>query len=189
MHQTIELQQGNGQLVEATFCTMQARHLTQFSIFWKAMLEEMGEEDTFWDWARKKELSLTNDRYEAYAIEHDNLAQGLIWLETQWHRSYMRSHQPLVYVEALASAPWNRSRTNPVPYFVGVGTALLQFARQRSLQLGYRGRLGLHALPGSESFYESRNMLNFGYDPDREMVYFEYGLINPPQQWEDNDEL
>jgi len=189
MQQTIELRQGNGQIVEAYLCRMQPQHLDDFNQIWQSLLQEMGEEDAFWSWARKKQLSLNQDRYETYAIEYDDLTQGLLWIETQWHRSQRRSSRPLVYVEALASAPWNRSRMNPIPYFAGVGTALLQFARQRSLQLGYGGRLGLHALPGSESFYESRNMLNFGYDPDREMVYFEYGPINPPQYWEDNDEL
>lgn len=189
MQQTLELRQGNGELVEVTLCTMQLQHLDDFNIIWQGLLAEMGEEDAFWSWARKKELALNDNRYEAYAIEYEDLTQGLMWLETQWHRSRMRSHQPLVYVEALASAPWNRSRTNPIPSFIGVGTALLRFARQRSLQLGYRGRLGLHALPGSESFYENLNMLNFGYDPDREMVYFEYGPTNPPQRWEDNNDL
>ena len=63
---------------------------------------------------------------------------------------------------------------------------MLEFARQRSLDLGYGGRVGLHALPGSEPFYESRYMLNLGYDPDREMVYFEYGVLNPAPSEEDN---
>lgn len=148
------------------------------------MLEGLNAEDTFWDWTRKKRLSLSQDRYEAYAIEYDDLTQGLLWIETQWHRSQWAIGQPLVYVEALASAPWNRRLINPDPWLQGIGTILLQFARKRSLDLGYQGRLGLHALPGSESFYEVRNMLNFGYDPDREMTYFEYGLLNPQQQWE-----
>ena len=180
----IQLQQGNGQLVTAHLCTMQMRHLQDFNTIWKSMLEGLNAEDTFWDWTRKKRLSLSQDRYEAYAIEYDDLTQGLLWIETQWHRSQWAIGQPLVYVEALASAPWNRRLINPDPWLQGVGTILLQFARKRSLDLGYQGRLGLHALPGSESFYEALNMLNFGYDSEREMTYFEYGLLNPPQRGE-----
>lgn len=187
MWQAIQLQQENDQVVEARLCTMQSRHLDDFNTIWKSMLEELGAEDTFWDWARKKRLSLSNDHYEAYAVEYEDLTQGLLWIETQWHRSQWVIGQPLVYVEALASAPWNRRSINPEPWLKGVGTVLLQFARKRSLDLGYQGRLGLHALPGSESFYETRNMLNFGYDPDREMIYFEYGLLNPPQRQEYKD--
>lgn len=51
---------------------------------------------------------------------------------------------------------------------------LLQ-ARQRSMELGYEGRVGLHALPGAESFYDDQNMADYGPDPDQEnLTYFEY---------------
>jgi len=166
---------------------MQQRHLDDFNTTWKSMLEKLDAENAFWNWARKKRLALGNDHYEAYAVEREDLTQGLLWIETQWHRSQWAIGQPLVYVEALVSAPWNRRSINPDPWLRGVGTVLLQFARKRSLDLGYQGRLGLHALPGSEPFYEARNILNFGYDSDREMVYFEYGQLNPPRRWEDED--
>jgi len=83
MQQTIELRQGNGQLVEATLCTMQLQHLDDFNIIWRGLLEEMGEEDAFWSWARKKELALNDSCYEAYAVEYGDLTQGLMWIETQ----------------------------------------------------------------------------------------------------------
>jgi GNAT superfamily N-acetyltransferase len=166
---------------------MTQQHLNDFNYIWKAILLALGADDAFWDWARKKQLALSDDRYEAYAIEYEELTQGLLWLETQWHRSQWTRTRPLVYVEALATAPWNRRSINPEPWLRGVGTVLLQFARKRSLDLGYGGRLGLHALPGSESFYEARNMMNLGYDDDREMVYFEYGPLNQPQLWESDD--
>lgn len=180
MQQSIQLEQGSGQPVQAWIWRMEQRHLDDFNGIWSAMLEALGAED-IWDWARKKRLSLSDNRYEAYAVEYDDLTQGLLWIETQWHRSQWEIGVPLVYIEALASAPWNRRLINPEPWLQGVGTVLLQFARKRSLDLGYQGRLGLHALPGSESFYEARNMVNLGYDPDREMVYFEYGILNPSQ--------
>ncbi|HEY9662659.1 MAG TPA: hypothetical protein V6C65_29745, partial [Allocoleopsis sp.] len=173
-----QLEQANGEIVTALICPMVQQHLDDFNLVWKPMLEAVDGEDAFWDWARKKRLALSDDRYEAYALEQDNLTHGLLWLETQWHCSQWAIGQPLVYVEALASAPWNRRSLDPQPWFRGVGSALLEFARRRSLDLSYGGRLGLHALPSSESFYESRNMLNLGYDPDKEMVYFEYGVLN-----------
>jgi hypothetical protein len=82
----------------------------------------------------------------------------------------------VVYIEALASAPWNRKTIQKPPELKGVGTVLLNFARFRSLNLGYEGRVALHALPGAERFYDSRNMMNFGADADKEdLIYFEYG--------------
>jgi len=72
MQLAIQLQHGNDQSVEARLCTMQLRHLHDFNTIWKSMLLQLNAEDTFWDWARKKRLSLSDDRYEAYAIDYDD---------------------------------------------------------------------------------------------------------------------
>jgi hypothetical protein len=189
IRQRAELLQGNHQKVEVYLCDVELQHLTDFNILWRAMLEGLQAEDTFWDWAWKKQLALTDDRYEAYAVEFQDLTQGLLWIETQWHGSRLAEGQPLVYVAALASAPWNRRLVNSEPWLQGVGGLLLRFARRRSLELGYGGRLGLHALPGSESFYDSQNMMDLGCDPDLEMTYFEFGLVSPPQSEEEEYEL
>jgi hypothetical protein len=42
----------------------------------------------------------------------------------------------------------NRQLIQRPPKLKGVGTALLVFARTRSMELGYKGRVGLHSLPG-----------------------------------------
>ncbi|WP_228039823.1 hypothetical protein [Nodosilinea sp. LEGE 07088] len=99
-------------------------------------------------------------------------------LETQWHRSWLPQRFPLVYVEYLASAPWNRRLLENPPYLIGVGRALLLFTRQRSVELGYGGRVGLHALPGAEAFYRRYDMPDYGSDPDKDgLVYFEYAAL------------
>lgn len=189
IRQRAELRQSNQQLAEVFICDMQARHLNDFNTLWRAMLEALQADDAFWDWARKKRLALSDDRYEAYAVEFQDLTQGLMWIETQWHSSRMAAGHPLVYVAALASAPWNRRLANPEPWLQGIGTLLLQFARQRSVQLGYGGRLGLHALPGSESFYNSKNMMDLGYDSDAEMTYFESGIVHSLRSKEEENEF
>lgn len=181
MLRLINLRTGLGQPIQAQLCQMQQRHVDDFEGIWRDILQELGQDDAFWSWATKKRLSLADSRFEAYAIEFENLTQGLLWLETQWHRSWLNSDHRIVYVEALASAPWNRRRLEDPPYFYGVGTALLLFARRRSVDLGYEGRVGLHALPTSAGFYEQRNMTDYGQDPDRENLrYFEYGQLLQP---------
>lgn len=87
IRQRAELLQSNQQWVEVYICDMQTRHLTDFNTLWRSMLEDLQAEDTFWDWARKKRLALSDDRYEAYAVEFQDLTQGLMWIETQWHSS------------------------------------------------------------------------------------------------------
>jgi hypothetical protein len=129
----------------------------------------------------KKRLSITDNRFEAYAIEYQGLTQGLIWLETQWHRSWLNPEQHLVYVEALAVAPWNRKNLQYPPYLKGTGNALMIFARERSQALGYQGRIGLHSLPASENFYHRQNMSDYGEDPEKENLrYFEHGILKQP---------
>uniref|UniRef100_A0A8T6QJ72 GNAT family N-acetyltransferase n=1 Tax=Lyngbya confervoides BDU141951 TaxID=1574623 RepID=A0A8T6QJ72_9CYAN len=142
------------------------------------MLRETQQPDADWNWAYKLQLAVNDERYEVYGMELEALLQGVILLETQWHRSWLPQRFPLVYVEYLASAPWNRRLIEDPPYLVGVGRALLLFARQRSLELGYGGRVGLHSLPGAEAFYHRYQMPDYGPDPDKGgLVYFEYAAF------------
>ncbi|MBE9014219.1 hypothetical protein IQ250_28935 [Pseudanabaenaceae cyanobacterium LEGE 13415] len=178
MLKLVTLTTGLGEPVQAQLAQMQPRHLEDFEMLWRGMLLDLNEEDAFWSWAMKERLSNNDDRFEAYAIEYEEVTQGLMWLETQWHRSWLNPNQRLVYVEALASAPWNRQNLDDPPYLKGVGAALLLFARQRSASLGYQGRVGLHSLPAAERFYQRQNMSEYGQDPDKDnLSYFEFGVM------------
>ncbi|WP_346293688.1 GNAT family N-acetyltransferase [Sphaerothrix gracilis] len=177
MQQRVLLARGrDNQRIETRLVELAQKHLEDFEAHWHPMLQQAGAEDKFWDWVVKKRISLSSDNFEGYAIEYEGMTQGLMAIETQWHRSQIDRRYPIVYVQALASAPWNRKIIQPRPELRGVGTALLLFARQRSLELGYEGRIGLHALPGAESFYDNQNMADYGPDPEQEnLTYFEYG--------------
>jgi hypothetical protein len=165
----------DNQRVETLLVELAQKHLDDFESHWRPVLELAGAEDKFWDWVVKKRISLSSDNFESYAIEYEGMTQGLMAIETQWHRSQVNRRHQVVYVQAIASAPWNRGAIRRPPELRGVGTALLLLARQRSLELGYEGRVGLHALPGAESFYDDQNMADYGPDPDQEnLTYFEY---------------
>ena len=176
MQQTIQLVTGTGNLVDGLLCSMEPKHLNDYHDVWEPMIEMTDQLDQGWPWDYKLRQAQNEERFEAYAVEVDDFTQGLLLLETQWHRSGLPQRYPLVYVQAIASAPWNRIRIEDPPYFLGVGRSLLLFARKRSEQLGYQGRVALHALPGSEGFYRRLNMPDYGPDPDKEgLIYFEYG--------------
>ena len=186
MQQFIQIETGGGKLVPATICTMTQAHVVQVETIWQGLLTEAEQPDKGWDWDYKRRIAAGDSRFETYVLEIDRLAHGVVLLETQWHRSQVDERfsggavapSRLVYVEYLASAPWNRKSIEDPPYFVGVGRALLLFARKRSMALGYNGRVGLHALPGSEAFYHRHNMADYGADPDKEgLVYFEYSIL------------
>lgn len=176
MQQAIQLVTGAGNLVEALLCSMESRHLNDYQEVWQQFLEATNQPDQGWLWEYKLRQAQNDERFEAYAVEVEGFTQGLLFIETQWHRSGLPQRYRLVYIQAIASAPWNRISIEDPPYFFGVGRALLLFARRRSEQLGYQGRVGLHALPGSEGFYMRANMPDYGPDSDKEgLIYFEYG--------------
>lgn len=178
MHQAIQLLSGRGEIVTGLLCRMNNQHLEDYETIWKGILRATEQPDRYWSWDYKLRQGNQEARYEVYAIEVDSLTQGLMFLETQWHRSQLPHRSPLVYIEALAAAPWNRKYLEDPPYLHGVGRTLLLFSRQRSLELGYGGRVGLHALPGSEGFYYRNQMPEYGPDPDKEdLIYFEYGIL------------
>lgn len=174
----------SNKLVEATLLDLAPSHINNFRQEWKASLRQFSQEDKYWDWAFKKRAASNYGNYECYAIEADERTQGLMMIETKWHRSRMKSRQPLVYVEAISVAPWNRVQIRRPPQFRRVGSVLLEFARTRSAALGYEGRIGLESLPGAEGFYEGRNMMRFEpeidpfVDDELPLTYFEY----PPRR-------
>ena len=182
----VELRRGeDNQAVSATLLSLTPKHVEDFAMRWRSPLAQASQEDKYWDWHFKQRLSATRDNYESYAVECEGDTQGLMALETQQHRSVLSPGEPLVYVVALSVAPWNRKQLQNPPVFKRVGTLLLNFSRVRSLALRYKGRVGLHALPNAEGFYERRHMMRFGFsaedyiDADNEpLTYFEY----PPRR-------
>lgn len=178
MVRSLQLVTRDGQVVMGQILPMTERHFMQVDTIWKDILIAAEQADAGWIWDYKLRQSQQQERYEAYALEVEELAQGLIFLETQWHRSWLPERRPLVYVEAVASAPWNRIDVEQPPWLRGIGQRLLTFARRRSLELGYDGRVGLHSLPNVEGFYHRLSMPDYGPDPERDgLVYFEYGTI------------
>jgi hypothetical protein len=80
----------------------------------------------------------------------------------------------LVYVELLATAPWNRPKFVPDPRYKLVGRLLVGTAISLSVDLGLGGRIGLHSLPQSESWYQTvGGFTDVEFDADKRMRYYE----------------
>lgn len=77
------------------------RHVLDFEEYWIPQLEELGEEDKYWDWAFKKRMAFNEDNIEGYAIECNNTTQGLLSLETRFHRSWLDETQKIVYIKTI----------------------------------------------------------------------------------------
>ncbi len=189
--QTVELKEGQtGNIVAADLASLTAKHVEDYDQFWQPLLREFGEDDKALSWRFKQQLAERQPNWECYAIEYEDLTQGLILLETQFHGSQFNWGQKLVYVETIMTAPWNRPRIQRPPEFKGIGRQMMQFAQQRSLALGYQGRVGLLSLPDAVGFYERIGMTRLELDPEdivdaeENLPYFEYRAL---RQSEDRD--
>ncbi|NJN63307.1 MAG: GNAT family N-acetyltransferase [Coleofasciculaceae cyanobacterium RL_1_1] len=157
--------------------SLSAKHLNDFKTRWRKGLQTTVDQDQYWDWERKQRIYLTDGTgiYEGYAIECEQLTQGMMLLQIKGYRSQVEPSRRLVYVHSLATAPWNRV-SNPAPNgFRAVGSALLRFAQFRSENLGYGGLVGLHSLPSAETFYQKMGMIDGGKDDEKGgLTYFEW---------------
>ncbi len=136
-------------------------------------------EHDHWRWERKVNATGHLLSYPTLAIECDGHAQGLMLLKTDgaFGRLPEQGMHPLVSVEFLASAPWNLPTVVARPRYRGVGTLLLRAALATSLDLGFKGRIGLHSLPQAEEFYERSGMTRLGPDEKKGgLTYFEMGV-------------
>jgi hypothetical protein len=106
--------------------------------------------------------------------------QGLMMIRTAVQSAVLPpdSGRPLVYVDFLEAAPWNW-RIKPLgqePQFKGVGSLLFREAVEQSFKEDFHGRVGLHALPQAEAFYEGVcGMTRVRPDARKQnLVYFEF---------------
>jgi hypothetical protein len=129
-----------------------------------------------WNWEAKVAESARLLSCPTLAIECEGETQGLMLLKTDGHFAELASEKgkPLVYVTYLATAPWNLAAIVEKPRFAGIGTVMLRAAVQFSLDVEFKGRLGLHSLPQAEGFYECHGLHDLGVDPDKEhLKYYE----------------
>lgn len=164
------------------------KNFNDYNSLWRPMLKDRREEyatwdkaadakaqDSHWDWPKKGEEASRNLRYETFAIECCDITQGLMLVDvTAFARLNGQKGREIVYIELFATAPWNRSKLVADPKYKGVGRIFLETAISLSVDLGFKGRIGLHSLPQSLSWYYDVGQFTDGdFDPSKKMQYFE----------------
>lgn len=127
-----------------------------------------------WDWTRKEaELKLLAVKF--FGISCGGQLQGIMKIDTVARSCRLPEQQgkPLVYIDYIETAPWNiKLLMEPIgkpQQYRGVGSRLFEAAVLQSEEEGFKGRLGLHSLPGSESFYiKECGMTPVGRDPHKQ---------------------
>ncbi len=170
-------------LVERVWSAHRARLMA--SLLQAGVTRQEWPQSLHWDWARKApELKLLVNSACGLVCQGD--WQALMITKTQPYQARLAGDRgkPLVYVDFLEVAPWNW----PIPQlqqrarFKACGSVLLRQAVAQSRREGFHGRLGLHALPQAESYYERCGMTRVAVDAAKEdLVYFEFGRSEAQQ--------
>ena len=172
-----------------------ADNLAHIETRWRPMLEmrrkveqetgvakaEHAAEDAHWDWGRKM-LAAEKDPwlYEMFVIECAFSTQAVM-LVAKGGITHLCRHpdnspkDQLIYIDFLATAPWNRRKLVADPAYGGCGRIMVETAVALSLEEEMGGRIGLHALVGAEAFYELKmGMTDLGPDEQYHgLRYFE----------------
>jgi hypothetical protein len=141
-------------------------------------------ESTHWNWSQKtlKLRSLLSgplSPYRLFGMKAEGRWQGLMVCCCVGHHSKLHTEpRDVVYVDLVEAAPWNWEvkALGRSPQLRGIGTQLIELAVRWSDDLGFKGRVGLHSLRQSESFYSTRcGMTDLGPDNSYKppMRYFE----------------
>lgn len=175
-----------GKVVEATLIDGVSRQdVEEAQGSWASLLEVSSSqaEHGHWDWSQKYQLVATAPlAYRMFGLECDSQIQGLMLVLTtgKFCRIESQKNKPLIYVDYLATAPWNSADVVEEPKFAGVGKVLVLAACQLSLEEGFAGRIGLHSLPQAETWYrETCGMTDLG--PDRTYQNLHYFEMTPEQ--------
>ncbi|RZJ85435.1 MAG: hypothetical protein EOO64_00670 [Massilia sp.] len=131
--------------------------------------------DAHWQWPAKVTARSSHLEWASYALRCGGDTQGLMFVNlVRRCRLPAQFNQHMVYVDLVSTAPWNRPRLMPNPLYGGVGVTMVTEAVIRSLDEGFDGRIGLHALPGAEPLYQKLKMDCLGPDPKYDnLPYFE----------------
>jgi hypothetical protein len=129
-------------------------------------------QDSHWEW---DEIMTSSLSYESFVIECGGVTQGLmnINVATKFAKLPPHNGRELAYIDRIATAPWNRHKFTETPKYKGVGRALFATSISLSFDLEFCGRIGLHALEQSETWYQELGLTDCGFDEAEGMRYFE----------------
>ena len=138
------------------------------------ILGKLGIPDQHWNWRRKCAIAPGSNR-QMYALLNGSHVEAVMMLLSGRTSQLDTPGLPLVYVDFVAAAPWNRGSIQRPERFHGMGTMMLGAAVEVSRMQKLNGRCGLHSLPSAESFYRHIGMKEFGIDASYyDMRYFEF---------------
>jgi hypothetical protein len=141
---------------------------------WDEILGKLGVQDHHWTWRTKCSIAPGTKR-RVFSLLNAGEVEAAMVLRFGENSRDPAASLPIVYVDFVAVAPWNRKAFQDPQRFRHLGTVMLGAAVELSRTLGLDGRCGLHSLPQSEGFYRQIGMRDFGLDAAyTSLRYFEF---------------
>jgi len=134
-------------------------------------------QSSHWDWRRKVGAFSGLLSKPSFSVMCQGMTQGLMIVDLLGRCELAtQKAKPLIYINFLENAPWNRKELDcGQARITGVGQLLIRAAIELSVNEGFAGRIGLHSLPQADSFYAKVcGMTDFGAGNSKEgLKYFE----------------
>lgn len=144
---------------------------------WDEMLGAFGAPDEHWKWRAKCTVAPGTKRQIFSLLNASEVEAAMVLASGKQSRD--GTPRPMVYVDFVAVAPWNRREIQSPQRFRHLGTVMLGAAVVRSISTGLDGRCGLHSLPQSEGFYRRIGMTDLGIDATYgSLRYFEFTSLS-----------
>jgi hypothetical protein len=141
---------------------------------WAEVLATLALQDHHWTWRTKCSIAPATKR-RVFSLLNAGEVEAAMVLRFGENSRDPAASLPIVYVDFVAVAPWNRKAFQHPQRFRGLGTVMLGAAVELSRTLGLEGRCGLHSLPQSEGFYRQIGMRDYGLDAQYSSLrYFEF---------------
>ena len=141
---------------------------------WLEIQGKLEVQDQHWEWRTKCSIAPGTNRRVLSLLNAGEVEAAMLLLSGKTSRD-PSAPLPILYVDYVAVAPWNRKAFQNPQRFRHLGTVMIGAAVELSRGLGLDGRCGLHSLPQSEGFYRRIGMRDYGLDTAYSSLrYFEF---------------
>jgi hypothetical protein len=169
----VPLRHAGGSMVEAVLQRADDLLVRKVVSTWVPLLQRMRAKDAGWPWERKaREVCYLVDVEHVMITQGDDI-QGILVTSLPPAPPPLSAVQSVVFIEWVATAPWNRPEATGGRRCKGIGSLFLQHVADRSRRAGRRGCIGLVSEPDAEAFYVAAGLCRCGMDPGEGLEYFE----------------
>lgn len=128
------------------------------------------EPDSHWKWREIISYHQNDPKFTARCVRtEDGSIQGALLLRKKV-KSVLEPGEKAVFIDRVATSPWNRDKVAKMPRFRGVGTGFVLYSIVVSYYQGFGGRVNLQAV-ASEDFYAKQGFEKTTIQQDGEIVW------------------